>query len=179
MFFCFLLSAVWQRYQRPGVRFPRQCKFFCNVSVSLLGILLSLVLAAHATEFVLQDAVRTANLHSITTDFHGQQRREDRYQGESSVVAAYPVTFERKIDPNKFLDAPEIHRQVDVKVIDKAVDRIVEVFQRKQIVKVADRMVETIAVQDIEEVKDFQVTQIIPEVQVNLDFYGFASSVFF
>ena len=36
----------------------------------------------------------------------------------------------------RFLDAPEIHRPVDVKVIDKAVDRIVEVFQKKQVAKV-------------------------------------------
>jgi hypothetical protein len=37
---------------------------------------------------------------------------------------------------NRFLDAPEIHRPVDVKVIDKAVDRIVEVFQKKPVAKV-------------------------------------------
>jgi hypothetical protein len=36
----------------------------------------------------------------------------------------------------RFLDAPEIHRPVDVKIIDKAVDRIVEVFQKKPVMKV-------------------------------------------
>jgi len=36
----------------------------------------------------------------------------------------------------RFLNAPEIHRPVDVTVIDKVVDRIVEVFQKKQVAKV-------------------------------------------
>ena len=40
------------------------------------------------------------------------------------------------MDSGRFLDAPEIHRPVDVKVIDKAVDRIVEVFQKKPVAKV-------------------------------------------
>lgn len=39
---------------------------------------------------------------------------------------------------DRFLDAPEIHRPVDVKVIDKAVDRIVEVFQKKPMIKVLE-----------------------------------------
>lgn len=68
---------------------------------------------------------------------------------------------------DRFLDAPEIHRPVDVKVIDKAVDRIVEVFQKKPVAKVVERLVEKIEVHDVDEVKEFHVTQLIPEVQVS------------
>ena len=84
---------------------------------------------------------------------------------------------------------------MDVKVIDKAVDRIVEVFQKKPVAKVqlttphmaapfypqgssqytdvawyvgqpAERVVEKIEIKDVENVKEFQVTQLIPGVQV-------------
>ena len=48
-----------------------------------------------------QDKFRTANLHSWTTEFDGQPNREQRYWQESGVVSAHPVTFERKVDPNK------------------------------------------------------------------------------
>ena len=48
-----------------------------------------------------QDRSRTANLHSWTTEFDGQPSRDSRYRQQSSVMAAHPVTFERKVDPNK------------------------------------------------------------------------------
>ena len=48
-----------------------------------------------------QDRQRTANLHAWTTEFDGQPNREQRYRQQSQVHAAHPVTFERKVDPNK------------------------------------------------------------------------------
>jgi len=121
---------------------------------------------ANASAYSNRGNIRTANLHSWTTEFDGQPNRQQRYQQQSGVISAHPVTFERKVDPNKFLDAPEIHRPVDIKVIDKAVDRIVEVFQKKPVAKPVERLVEKIEVQDIETVKEFHVTQLIPEVQI-------------
>lgn len=49
----------------------------------------------------MQDRMRTQNLHSWTTEFDGQPNRDARYRQESSVMSAHPVTFERKVDPNK------------------------------------------------------------------------------
>ena len=49
----------------------------------------------------MQDRMRTQNLHSWTTEFDGQPNRDARYRQESGVVSAHPVTFERKVDPNK------------------------------------------------------------------------------
>jgi len=54
-----------------------------------------------ASRRVAQDRARTANLHTWTTEFDGQPNREQRYQQSSQVVSAHPVTFERKVDPNK------------------------------------------------------------------------------
>jgi hypothetical protein len=54
-----------------------------------------------ASRRVAQDRNRTSNLHSWTTEFDGQPNREQRYQQSSQVVSAHPVTFERKVDPNK------------------------------------------------------------------------------
>lgn len=54
-----------------------------------------------ASRRVAQDRLRASNLHSWTTEFNGQPNREQRYQQSSQVISAHPVTFERKVDPNK------------------------------------------------------------------------------
>ena len=63
------------------------------------------------------------------------------------------------------MDAPDIQQAREVKVVDKHCDRIVEVFQKKPVAKMVDRMVEKIEIQDAEKVSEFQVTQVVPEIQ--------------
>jgi hypothetical protein len=92
-----------------AVRWRRQCldllengqRKCCHQSRKPTSALLFPSAPSLLTAISFQDRSRTTNLHSWTTEFTGQPSREQRYRQESVAVAAHPVTFERKIDPNK------------------------------------------------------------------------------
>jgi len=52
-----------------------------------------------------QDRNRHASLHNFSTEFHGHQNRKI---GASTVTEAKPVSFYRELEPNKYLNAPDI-----------------------------------------------------------------------
>ena len=52
-----------------------------------------------------QDRYRHSSLHNFSTEFHGHQNRKI---GQSQVTEAKPVSFYRELEPNKYLNAPDI-----------------------------------------------------------------------
>jgi len=52
-----------------------------------------------------QDQNRHASLHNFSTEFHGHQNRKI---GQSQVTEAKPVSFYRELEPNKYLNAPDL-----------------------------------------------------------------------
>jgi len=52
-----------------------------------------------------QDRYRHQSLHNFHTEYDGHQNRKI---GQSQVTEAKPVSFYRELEPNKYLNAPEL-----------------------------------------------------------------------
>ena len=83
--------------------------------------------------------------------------------GNAQVVEAKPVSFYREYEPNKYLNAPDVEA-VPVQIIDKPVERLVEVLQLQPVEKVVDRAVETLDIQDQQNVNDIQLQLTVPHI---------------
>jgi len=107
------------------------------------------------------DRNRHASLHNFSTEFHGHQNRKI---GASTVTEAKPVSFYRELEPNKYLNAPDIEGARDVQVIEKHAERLVEVMHLQPVEKPVERLFETIQIQDQQAVHELNLTCVVPEI---------------
>mmetsp|Transcript_72704 Transcript_72704/g.106586 ORF Transcript_72704/g.106586 Transcript_72704/m.106586 type:complete len:427 (-) Transcript_72704:735-2015(-) len=107
------------------------------------------------------DRYRHQSLHNFHTEYDGHQNRKI---GQSQVTEAKPVSFYRELEPNKYLNAPELEGAREVQVIEKQTERLVEVVQLHPLEKVVDRLFESIQIQDQTAQTELQLTCIVPEI---------------
>ncbi|EKX38315.1 hypothetical protein GUITHDRAFT_144262 [Guillardia theta CCMP2712] len=88
-----------------------------------------------------------------------------RGYGNSVVTSVNPVSFKRSSDPNKYWNPVIPTEQTSVTVVDKPIERIVEVFHRVPMDKVVERNVESIKVEEKHLEKDIKITQVVPVIQ--------------